>query len=31
MDAKRELVDVRTLSAQIEDADLGVRDTAVKS
>lgn len=30
MDAEGELVDVRTLSAKIEDADLGVRDTTVK-
>lgn len=30
VDAEREVVDVRTLSAEIEDADLGVRDTSVE-
>jgi hypothetical protein len=30
VNAKREVVDVRTLSAKIEDADLGVRDTTVE-
>lgn len=31
MDAERELVDAGTLAAQVEDADLGVRDTTVES
>ena len=31
VDAERELVDVRTLSAKIEDTDLWVRDTTVES
>ena len=30
MDAEREVVDGRTLSAEVEDADLGVRYTTVK-
>lgn len=31
MNAEREVVDGRTLSAKIEDADLGVGDTTVES
>ena len=31
MDAERELVDIRTLSAEIEDTNLWVRDTTVES
>jgi hypothetical protein len=30
VDAEREVVDVRTLAAQVEDADLGVGDTTVE-
>ena len=30
MDTQRELVDVRTLSAKVEDSDLGIRDTTVE-
>jgi hypothetical protein len=30
VDAQWELVDVRTLSAQVEDSDLGIRDTSVE-
>ena len=31
VDAERELIDVRTLSAKIEDTNLGVRYTTVES
>lgn len=31
VDAEREVIDVRTLSAQVEDSDLGVGDTTVES
>lgn len=31
MHARRELVDARTFSTQVEDADLGIRHTTVES
>lgn len=31
MDAEREIIDIGLLPAQVEDADLGIRDTTVES
>ena len=31
MNTKRELIDIRTFAAEIEDADLGVGDTTVEA
>ena len=31
MDAQGEFIDVRALAAEIEDADLGIRDTTVEA